>query len=363
MKQKKKIFHFHPNGELARHFVSPLIEAELKAGHNSKLITSTKSVAVNAILIPFDLNLKNLFSLIPTFFRVYWLLLSERPDVLVSHNSKSSSIVLISAWLAKIPKRVYFNHGVPYCAYQGIVRFVLKLLERLNLFYSTHVITVSKDMQNLLLKLDGKKAIQIIHEGSACGLDLSRYGPNKNKNSTFRFEHNITSNDFLIVFIGRPEKRKGFNLVLEMWEKYFLTKDLKLVLCGPSEFDVVKCLGFLPDNVICLGFTNRVPEILSQSDLLLLTSFHEGLSYAALESMASGCIVVANNIPGIRNLVTSGTNGFLVDNNNIKKYAEIIHGIKSNPKFYKDLTQISALQVAEKFSRKYFIPKYLTFIN
>ena len=362
MKQKKKIFHFHPNGKLARHFICPLIDAELKAGHNSKLIVSTRSASVTAIMMPYDLNFQNLPCLIPTFFRVYWLLLRERPDVLVSHNSKSSSILLISAWLAKIPKRVYFNHGVPYFAYQGIVKFILILLERINLYFSTHVITVSKDMQNLLQELDEKKAIQIIHEGSACGLDLSQYDANKYKNSTFRFDHNITSNDFLIVFIGRPEKRKGFNLVLEMWVKYFLTKDLKLVLCGPSKFDVVKCLGFLPDNVICLGFTNRVPEILSQSDLFILTSFHEGLSYAALESMASGCIVLANNIPGVRNLITSGSNGFLVDNNNIKKYAELILKIQTNPKFYKDLIQISALQVAEKYSRKYFLPKYLTYI-
>lgn len=363
MKQKKKIFHFHPNGDLARHFVNPLIYAEREAGHNSNLIVSTKSDGTDSILMPYDLNLKNILFLIPTFFRVYLLFLNERPDFIVSHNSKSSSIILLSAWLAKVPKRVYFNHGVPYCAYKGVLRFTLKSLERMNLFFSTHVITVSQDMQTLLRELGGTKSIHMIHEGSACGLDLSKYGPKKNQNSTFRLEHKVTDNDFLIVFIGRPEKRKGFNLLLEMWSKYFLIKNFKLVLCGPSEYDVVKLLGFLPDNIISLGFTNRVPEVLSQSDLFILTSFHEGLSYAILESMASGCIVVANNIPGVRNLVTNGSNGFLVDNNDMKKYSELIFGIQSNPEFYKNLTQINAIQVAEKFSREYFIPKYLTYID
>lgn len=363
MKQKKKIFHFHPNGELARHFVKPLIDAEREKGHKSSLVVSTKPCSMDAILIPYDLNLKNLLFLIPTFFRVYWLLLDERPDLLVSHNSKSSSIILLSAWLAKVPQRIYFNHGVPYYAYKGLLKFILKLLERMNLFFSTHVLTVSEDMQTSLRELNGKKSIQVINAGSACGLDLSQYGSKKYQNSTFRLEYKITINDFLIIFIGRPEKRKGFNLVLEMWVKYFLTKSFKLVLCGPSEYDAVKVLGFLPDNIICLGFTNRVPEILSQSDLYILTSFHEGLSYAVLESMASGCVVVANNIPGVKNLVTSGSSGFLVDNNDKKKYAEIIFNIQSNPEYYKNLIQINALQVVEKFSREYFIPKYLTYID
>lgn len=363
MKQTKKILHFHPNGALGSKFVKPLIDAERSVGHHSKMVVSSNLVDNDAILIPYDLNLKNLLTLLPAFVQIYKLFLSERPDILVSHNSKSSSIVLICAWLANIPQRIYFNHGVPYVAYKGLLKSILKSLELMNIFFSTHVLTVSKDMQFLLQALDGKKDIQIIHEGSACGLDLSQYEFKKYQNSTFRLYHNVTSNDFLIVYIGRPEKRKGFNLVLEMWAEHFLTKNFKLVLCGPSEFDVVKFLGYLPDNVICLGFTNRVPEILSQSDLFILPSFHEGLPIAILESMASGCIVVANRIPGIQSLIESGSNGLLVDNNSKKKYAEIIHKIKSNPIFYKNLTQINALQVAKKFSRESFIPKYLTYID
>jgi glycosyltransferase involved in cell wall biosynthesis len=363
MNHKKKILHFHPNGALGYKFVKPLIEAEWTVGYHSKMVVSSNLVDNDAILIPYDLNLKNLFFLLPAFFKIYKLFMSERPDILVSHNSKSSSIVLICAWLANVPQRIYFNHGVPYIAYKGLLKRILKSLEITNLFFSTKVLTVSKDMQILLKELNGNKDIKIIHEGSACGLDLTEYEPKKFQNSTFRLDHNITSDDFLIVYIGRPEKRKGFKLLLEMWIKHFLTKNFKLVLCGPSEFDVVKFLGFLPDNVICLGFTNRVPEILSQSDLFILPSFHEGLPIAILESMASGCIVVANKIPGIQSLIESGYNGFLVDNNSVKNFAEIINKIKLNPNFYRNLTQINALEVAKKFSRESFIPKYLTYID
>ena len=182
MKQKKKIIHFHPNGDMARHFIKPLIDAEREAGYISALVVSTKSDAVDAIFMPYDLNLKNVLSLMPTFFRVYLLLLKERPDVLVTHNSKSSSIILICAWLANVPKRIYFNHGVPYIGYTGLIKGTLKLFERINLFFSTRVLTVSKDMLLILQELSGKKSIHIIDEGSACGLDLSQYGFKKYQN-------------------------------------------------------------------------------------------------------------------------------------------------------------------------------------
>jgi len=365
MNNKKKIFHFHPNGKLAHFFVKPLILAERGIGHNSNMVVSANLVDtdINKILIPYDLNLKNLFCILIAIFQIYRFFRRERPDVLVSHNSKSSSIVLICAWLAKVPKRIYFNHGVPYIAYKGFIKYTLISLELTNLFFATQVLTVSKDMLILLKGLDSSKEINIVNEGSACGLDLSLYGYKVYQNSTFRPEHNISVDDFLIVYIGRPEKRKGFHLILDIWVKNFSNENFKLVLCGPSESDVVNILDFLPANMICLGFSNRVPEILSQSDLLILPSFHEGLSYAVLEAMASGCIVVANDIVGNKHLIKSGMDGFLVENNNEKKYVEIIHRIAKKPKKDKILIQENAISSAKKYSRECFIPDYLSYIN
>lgn len=69
MLSKKKILHFHPNGNFAQHFVRPLIDAEIAAGHNSAIVTSVNSDALGAIEIPYDLSLKNLFLLPFVFFR------------------------------------------------------------------------------------------------------------------------------------------------------------------------------------------------------------------------------------------------------------------------------------------------------
>ena len=363
MQQKNKILHFHPDGLFASKFVWPLIECEREAGFSSNLVVSENSFNFGTTCIPFNLNFKNLLFLFANIIRIYKLILLEKPNIIISHNSRSSFLVLLCAWVAKVPKRIYFNHGVPYVGYRGIFRYLLMIVEFLNLSFSNNVITVSIDMVTFLQRLKKKISINIINNGSACGLDLSQYEEKNYLNSTFRYEYKIKSDDFVVVYLGRPVKRKGFNLMLEIWKKYLDDKNLKLVLCGPSNSDVLNILGYLPDNVVALGFTTRVPEILSQSDCLILPSLHEGLSYATLEAMASRCIVVANNIPGIRCLVESNINGFLIDDNALEKYVEILLNLSTNSKAYNHLIRSKAINASKKFSREIFLKSYLKYLN
>jgi len=166
----------------------------------------------------------------------------------------------------------------------------------------------------------------------------------------------------VVVYIGRPEKRKGFELVLQLWNEYFKNKNTKLVLCGPQTDEVKKYLKTVPSNVIALGFVNNISEILASSDLMILPSLHEGLSYACLEAQAAGVVVIANDISGIQCVVEDGKTGFLVPHNDLQKYAEIIKKIET------DRNSIEAIKLQAKvsvsrFSREQFIPSYLSFVN
>lgn len=363
MSKQKKILHFHPNGNFAKVFVKPLIDAERSAGYISNIVTSTNSIAVSATEIAYDLALKNFFLLPYAFFQIFIIFSREAPDIVVTHNSKSSSLVLFSAWCARVPVRIYFNHGVPYVGYGGFFKFILLFLERINLLLSTKVLTVSPDMMNLLRELDNTKSVNIVHHGSASGLDLSLFSSERYLKSPFRYANNIAENDYLAVYIGRAVKRKGFELILKLWIQHFIDTKYKLVLCGPTESNVVNFLGFLPNNVRPLGFTDQVHDILSQADILVLPSFHEGLSYATLEAMASKCLVIANHIPGINNLITHEFNGFLVENNDVNKYAEIITKIQSATNSDLDIMRENAFTTAKKYSREEFIPAYLLLLN
>ena len=60
------------------------------------------------------------------------------------------------------------------------------------------------------------------------------------------------------------------------------------------------------------GFVSDMPAVLSGADIACLPSHGEGLPKALLEAAAAGLPIVATNVPGCREIVRHGDNGFLV---------------------------------------------------
>ena len=357
-----KIIHFHPDARLAAKFIAPLMIAERGAGYQTGLVCSVRRLGEDAIFIPFDLSVSNFLVLPLALWRIRSHLKVCCPDVVFAHNTKSSLIPLLGAWWAGVHVRVYFNHGVPYIGYRGILRWLLRVLERLNSALATHVVTVSPDMVKLLQAVSPRIKAQIILNGSASGVDLQALDLAQYSRADWRKAHGLRDDDLVVVFVGRPERRKGFEFVLRLWAEHLGESHFKLVLCGPGQSDVLKYLGAAPSNVICLGFVNNVSEVLACSDLMILPSLHEGLSYACLESQVSGAVVVANDIPGIRCVVENGISGFLVSDNAPRKYLEIIRKIANDKASVADIRRQARTNV-ERFSRKIFIPAYLAFLR
>jgi glycosyltransferase involved in cell wall biosynthesis len=60
-----------------------------------------------------------------------------------------------------------------------------------------------------------------------------------------------------------------------------------------------------------LGYLRNLPEILPSKDVFCLPSYREGQPRAILEAAACGVPVVATDVPGCREMVVDGENGFL----------------------------------------------------
>ena len=265
-------------------------------------------------LVKFDLTI-NPFAFI---FRVLCLCLRFKklsPDILVSHMTKASVIPLFSAFLVGVKRRVYYNHGVPYIAYSGLLRFLLKSIERWNCFFATEIITVNPELIKPLSLVKSKQA-KSISKGSICGLPESFYCSPRDKVDYKLSFDSSTDRGKRFLFVGRPHKRKGFHLILNSFINAFEDQVHRptLFIVGCSKKDVLLVLGYLPDYVFVLGNVIKIQQIYKIVDFVVLPSSHEGFSYALLEGCASSCPVLAPNIIGIGS-VTSPQSTFFFDLN------------------------------------------------
>jgi glycosyltransferase involved in cell wall biosynthesis len=358
----RKIIHLHPNGSFASNFVDPLILAERSRGHISTIITSTNVSGISGRIIPYDLSLRNLPGIFLAFAKLCVLFAVQKPDLVVSHNTKSSMLPLFAAWLMGVESRLYYNHGVPFVGYRGFLRRFLRLIERINCSLATEIVTVSLEMKDLILSVKPLTNVSIIASGSACGIDLERHRASLYSDSSFRKDYGILEEDIVVVFIGRPERRKGFDLSLRMWRDHVKDPSIKLILCGSQQSDILKVLTKIPANIICMGFVKDLPEVLSKADCLILPSLHEGLSYAVMEAMASECLVIANDITGIKNLVHNKHSGYLVAGNSVSEYVRLIFSLRTKTKEM-SIMKSNALETVKLYSRDRFLLAYIPFIE
>ena len=71
-----------------------------------------------------------------------------------------------------------------------------------------------------------------------------------------------------------------------------------------------------------LGTTTDVRPYLEQCHVFVLPSYHEGLPRTTMEAMATGRPILTTDVPGCRETVISGENGYLVPKANAEALAE-----------------------------------------
>lgn len=80
-----------------------------------------------------------------------------------------------------------------------------------------------------------------------------------------------------------------------------------------------------------LGYASNVRPIMQTADCIVLPSYHEGLSRVLIEALAMGKPIITSDIPGCRETVEEGHNGYLVPPRNIEALADAFRCFLSLP--------------------------------
>jgi glycosyltransferase involved in cell wall biosynthesis len=191
-------------------------------------------------------------------------------------------------------------------------------IERGLLANADGVIAVSKKMSDVMQEefQHGREDVDIIYNG----LDVSDYWPAPEAKIPFR-----------IASVARLDPRKGLRFLIEAAKNLVAQfPQLTVHIAGegnhrPVLEQRIREAGL--EKVVCL-VGNKSGEALlhhyQQAEIFVLPSLGESQGIVFMEAMACGLPVVGFNIGGVNEMITNGSEGFLVEIENVPALTDAI---------------------------------------
>lgn len=164
-------------------------------------------------------------------------------------------------------------------------------------------------------------------------------------------ELGIPDDKFIILSVGELQERKNHRLVIDALVK-MQNKDIFYLIAGQGTLwedyeNIIKSYG-MENNIKLLGYRSDIDELCSISDCFVHTAFHEGLSVALLEAMASGLPVVGSDVRGVRDLVECKRGGLLIKPKSIEELKIAIEKMHNDKTFRQKCGQYN-VDVVKKY--------------
>lgn len=103
------------------------------------------------------------------------------------------------------------------------------------------------------------------------------------------------------------------------------------------------------NSVNYVGATNDVRPFIKDCSIFVLPSYHEGLPRTVLEAMATGRPILTTDVPGCRETVINGENGWLVEKANVEQLVDRMTWFIENPLEWQRMAEASRNMVENKF--------------
>jgi glycosyltransferase involved in cell wall biosynthesis len=245
--------------------------------------------------------------------------------------------------------------GLPFSfTMHGPKSFARGAMQAAKIRHAKFVTTISRYNRNLLAQFtdeEGMAKVHVIHVGIDPGKFAFRGSPGAENPRSGRGEWRVLS-------VARMDRDKGLDyLVRAVSSLKDRIPGISLTLVGEGpEKAALEALAASLDIARIVRFTGPLEheEVIREyreARAFVLPSFWEGIPVVLMEAMAVGVPVVATNITGIPELVTSGENGFLVPTADSDAIARALLSLYEDA----ELAGLFALRGREKVEREFSI--------
>jgi len=265
-----------------------------------------------------------------TIWKLYRLLLRERPDVVHTHTAKAGTVGRLAGFLYRWltpgvllgrprPCRfVHTYHGHIFHSYYGPLktRLVLLIEQTLARLVTDRIVVLSQQQRQEINEEFGVgRADQFVIV--PLGLDTKPFEDWRARRPIVREELGLTKDDVLVGIVGRLTEVKNHGLFLEAAAlcKEKFSKDSSTGPSGAVRFVVIgdghlratlehqaRALG-LAEDLTFLGGRRDLENFYPALDIVALTSRNEGTPLTLIEAMANERPVISTAVGGVVNLL------------------------------------------------------------
>lgn len=165
-----------------------------------------------------------------------------------------------------------------------------------------------------------------------------------------------------VIFVGRLEPQKQPGHLLQIWQRVSPSHpDWTLHIYGEGELRswMEKQIEPMGNSVFLHEPTSRIADCYRESSILVLTSRYEPFGLVMPEAMSCGVPVVAYDCPfGPHDIVTDGTDGFLIPPQDIDGFAQRLSLLMDDDTLRTAMSQ-AAVNAARRFVADSIMPQWL----
>lgn len=298
-----------------------VFRSTLENNYNIKVFGLTKRSIYNPLLI---------FKIIPYL---------NKYDVVHAHLFPTLYWIVLAKWLSfSKTKIIYTEHGTHN---RRRDLYLFKWIDRIIYSGSNRIITIANEVDIMLkdhLKYKNLRKFQLINNGvNISNFTIAEPLPKKK----------FFSNDdiFLIQVSSFKEPKDQPTLIQAM---KFLPENIKLLLVGDGPLKVLneKLTEKLDlnDRIKFLGIRYDIPKLLKTSDIVILSSKHEGMSLSSIEGMSVKPFIAAN-ASGLKEVVSGY--GLLFEIGNSEDLADKVLSLTADSEYYNEIAQRCAGRAKE----------------
>lgn len=171
---------------------------------------------------------------------------------------------------------------------------------------------------------------------------------------------------FIVGNIGRLSEQKGMEYYIQALPEILKNHhETHFLIIGAGELEqnlkeLAKRLK-VENNIHFLGYHSDIQNLISQLDLVVLSSLWEGLPLTPIEAFSVGKTVVATAVDGTVEVVEDRKNGRLVDPKKPEQIAENVIWMMEHPEEKKLMEQEAKKRYDQEFSIERLSKAYIDF--